>query len=111
MSDIKRTGRAHAATSLASAMATVGHDRGAIYTGAGLVVAIAASVAAVVAFTLVYWHALASEPLFSWAVVGCARSRWSAVCGCKDAWPPVKCPSPRWRRAFSDGRSQPRWYG
>ena len=72
MSDIKRTGRAHAATSLASAMATVGHDRGAIYTGAGLVVAIAASVAAVVAFTLVYWHALASEPLFSWAVVGCA---------------------------------------
>ena len=41
MSDTKRAGQARAATSLASAMATVGHERGEIYTGAGLVVAIA----------------------------------------------------------------------
>lgn len=72
MSDTNGTGRAYAATSTAPAVATMGHARGAISTNAGLVVAIAASVAAVVAFTLVYWQALPSTPLLLWAAAGVA---------------------------------------
>lgn len=67
MDDTINAGQAEVATTPASFTT---HDRDANHDSAGLIIAIAASVAGVIAFAAIYWNAIPTGWLMTWAVGG-----------------------------------------